>query len=102
MLKFLKIYSVNAGALNLALIGTPSYESVITWSTMIIDAHSTNLLLKSQTTAKLLADVQTELKNQIEICQNIKNLKGWLFHVMSRKEMPCATKQTYSVEAFYS
>lgn len=67
---------------------------------MIIDAHSTNLLLKSK--AKLLADIQRELNQQISICHDIQNMRGWLLHLMARKEMPCATQQTYSVEAFYA
>ena len=102
LLKYLKVYSRSSTEdLKLRSLSVPSYESVVHWTTMIIDAQSTNLLLSNAETIQLLAEIRRELDEQISICKDVQNMKGWISQILSRGEMPDSSGQTYSIEVFY-
>ena len=69
---------------------------------MAIDAHATNLLLTDKKAVDLLVNIKKELSIQIDICDNVRNMKGSLFHVLRKRPMPQTSQQNYSIELFYA
>lgn len=102
LLKYLKLYSASPLDIKLHSLCVPKYENVLNWVTMIIDAHSTNLLLIDKKGIELIAEIKKEVNLQLEICDNILNMQGWLGHLLECKNMPDTSHQSYSMEVFYA
>ena len=88
--------------MDVQLIALPVYENVLCWTTMMIDAQASSLLLAEDDTMLLLAHIKQEIRAQVDLCEHLQPMRGWLFHVLNRLAIPSSSLQNYSIESFYA
>jgi len=75
----------------------PSYAQVLDWFCVLMDSHYTDLILSTEYHTSLTG-IQSIIQEQIQFCDKVESIQGYLSHYVTKKKIPVATIPDYSIE----